>query len=104
MIATETTHAPRKLVHRESCLELFRYQGNPTVSGPPVVLVYSFINRPTVLDLLPQRSVVRSLVSAGHDVFLVNWGDPTALESTLDLEGHCARLERALRVAATTAG
>jgi polyhydroxyalkanoate synthase len=69
-----------------------------------VVLVYSFINRPTVLDLLPDRSVVRSLLDAGHDVFLVDWGNPGAAESTLDLGGHTARLERAVRAAAKLAG
>lgn len=69
MIGTEPAHAPRRLVHEESCLEVHRYARTESgLSAPPVVLVYSFINRPTVLDLLPERSVVRSLLAAGHDV------------------------------------
>ncbi len=109
MIATETTGAARALVHREGCLRLYRYAPSDLVERaqrvetPPVVLVYSFINKPTVLDLLPDRSVVRSLLEAGHDVFLVDWGNPGALEAELDLDGHVARLARACRQAAKLA-
>ncbi len=112
MIASSTrargereTGLPRAVVHREGCLALHRYErSDPAIPAPPVVLVYSFINRPTVLDLLPDRSVVRSLLEAGHDVFLVDWGNPGVAESELDLAGHTARLERAVRAAARIAG
>jgi len=71
---------------------------------PPVVLVYSLINRPPVLDLLPSRSVVRSLQAAGLDVYLLDWGEPGRFEARLDLGGHLARLARAVRAARRTAG
>lgn len=106
MIGAEPTAAPRALVHREGCLRLYRYAASAdrAVAAPPVVLVYSFINRPTVLDLLPDRSVVRSFLAAGLDVFLVDWGNPGATEAELDLDGHVARLERAVRAATKLAG
>jgi polyhydroxyalkanoate synthase subunit PhaC len=110
VIGTETAGAARALVHREGSLRLYRYAPSDRVdraaraATPPVVLVYSFINKPTVLDLLPDRSVVRSLLDAGHDVFLVDWGSPGALEAELDLDGHVARLARACRQAARLAG
>jgi len=100
VIGTEPTGAKRALVHREACLRVYRYdrsEHGEAVAADPVVLVYSFINRPTVLDLLPDRSVVRSLLAAGHDVYLVDWGDPGPREAELDLDGHVARLERAVR-------
>jgi polyhydroxyalkanoate synthase len=105
MIGTEPARAPKRLVHGEACLEVHRYSRQASgLAAPPVVIVYSFINRPTVLDLLPDRSVVRSLLAAGHDVFLVDWGNPGALESSLDVTGHLARLERAVRAVTTITG
>jgi polyhydroxyalkanoate synthase len=107
MMATEPVHAKRHTVHHEACLKVHRYarpSGLDGLKAPPVVLVYSFINKPTVLDLLPDRSVVRSLLGAGHDVFMVDWGKPGIAEAKLDLAGHAARLERAVRAAAAVAG
>lgn len=43
-----------------------------------ILLVCSLINRPYVLDLLPERSVVRRLRDSGHDVWLLDWGTPSA--------------------------
>lgn len=94
-------------VHREGSLALYRYgaprDGAPS-AHPPVVLAYSLVNRPTVLDLLPDRSVVRSLLAAGLDVYLADWGEPGLRESRLDLAGHVLRLGRAVRRAADLSG
>lgn len=91
----------RRELHREGSLRLYRYEriaGVDHADAPPVVLVYSFINRPTVLDLLPGRSVVESLQKAGLDVYMVDWGDPGHAEASLDLSGHVERLQRAIAV------
>lgn len=47
-----------------------------TSPAPPLLLVCSLINRPYVLDLLEERSVVRRLLGAGIDVWLLDWGTP----------------------------
>jgi polyhydroxyalkanoate synthase len=101
---TATTGTKRREIHREGTLRLYRYEGARGAARPPVVLVYSFINRATVLDLQKGRSVVESLLAAGLDVYLVDWGDPKRAEAELDLAGHASRLERAVRAAARTAG
>jgi len=53
---------------------------------PPVVLVYSIINRPYILDLLPDHSFIRHLQEQGLDVYLIDWGVPTPgdPDATLD--------------------
>ena len=38
-------------------------------------MVYAPINQYHILDLNPERSVVKKFVSAGFDVFLLDWGD-----------------------------
>jgi len=46
--------------------------------GAPLLVVCSLINRPYVLDLLPERSVFRRLLDGGRDVWLLDWGTPGA--------------------------
>ena len=43
---------------------------------PPVLLVYSLLKRPFVLDLLPDRSLVRSLTRRDFSVYLTDWLPP----------------------------
>lgn len=54
----------------------------------PVVFVPSLINPPRVLDLSPERSLVRTMAAAGHDVYLVDWGAPGDEDKGMDLTAH----------------
>lgn len=42
----------------------------------PVVLVPSLVNRSDILDLLPDRSLLRWLAAQGFDTYLLDWGTP----------------------------
>jgi len=44
----------------------------------PLLLIYSLIKRPFILDLQPGRSVVEYLVKQGFDVYLIDWIPPRA--------------------------
>ena len=44
--------------------------------GEPVVMVYAMVNRPTVLDLLPERSFIDQFLQAGRSVYLLEWCEP----------------------------
>ena len=46
--------------------------------GPPVLVVPSLINPPDVLDLSPDRSLLRWLAGRGHRVLLLDWGADAA--------------------------
>ena len=72
-LPAETT--PRMEVWREGTTRLYRYAAQGC-SGPPVVLIYAQINRPSILDLESGRSLVQGLVAAGRNVYLLDWGDP----------------------------
>jgi polyhydroxyalkanoate synthase subunit PhaC len=43
-----------------------------------VLLVYSLLKRPYILDLLPERSMVRSFLDQGFSVYLTDWLPPGA--------------------------
>ncbi len=67
----------RDLVWRSGKLALYRYRpiARPAVSVP-VLIVYALVNRPHMMDLQPDRSLIRGLLSAGLDVYLIDWGYP----------------------------
>ncbi|MGC1133789.1 MAG: alpha/beta fold hydrolase [Nitrososphaeraceae archaeon] len=53
----------------------------------PVLVVYAFINRHYILDLLPEVSVIASLLRHGLDIFATDWGTPSAYDKNLTI-GH----------------
>lgn len=44
----------------------------------PLLLIYSLIKRPFILDLQPGRSVIEYLTKQGFDVYLIDWIPPRA--------------------------
>jgi polyhydroxyalkanoate synthase len=56
-------------------------------SPPPVFMIYAFINRHYILDLLPEVSVVKNLLNRGLDIFATDWGTPSAYDKSLTI-GH----------------
>jgi polyhydroxyalkanoate synthase len=68
---------------------LYRYQ--PLVAkthARPVLISFALVNRPYVLDLQPERSLVRRLLEAGLEVYLIDWGDPDDADRHVDLEQY----------------
>jgi len=70
-------------------------------SGPCVLFVPSLVNRAQVLDLMPDRSMLRAMAASGAArVLLLDWGWPGAVECGFTLTDYIAgRLERALLAA-----
>ena len=64
--------APMPAIAERGEIKLRDYGG----SGPPVVFVPSLINPPSILDLSPQRSLLRWTAEQGRRVLLVDWGWP----------------------------
>jgi polyhydroxyalkanoate synthase len=98
---------PHDVVHKENKWRLLRYRARAEgrVHPTPILMVPSLINRHYVLDLLPQRSFIEFLVKRGHDVFIIDWGTPSAEDRFLEFDTICDQyIGRALRRAATLAG
>lgn len=83
---------PRELVYTEEKLKLYRYR--PLVGNPhpvPVLIVYALVNRPYIVDLQRDRSLVRRLLEAGIDVYLIDWGYPDRSDRFLTLDDYLNR-------------
>ncbi len=75
-----------EVIHRENKLKLRHYFADTPRTKPPVLVVPSLINKYYILDLLPNYSFVEFLVEQGHDVFLIDWGEPTDEDRFINLE------------------
>lgn len=54
----------------------------------PLLLIYALINRETMLDLQPGRSVVENFLNQGVDVYMIDWGYPTRKDRYLGIDDH----------------
>ncbi len=91
-VAVGTTES--EVVYRENKLSLHYYESTAPEDerkDVPILVVYALINKPYILDLQPDRSVVRTLLSQGFDVYLVDWGEPSTLDASLGLYDYVYR-------------
>ncbi len=78
-----------EVVLRKDRMRVLHYKGGPKKKAPvPVLLIYALINRPYILDLQPDRSVVQSLLKKGLDVYMIDWGKPAHGDRFLGLEDY----------------
>ena len=80
---------PHDVVYEEDSLKLLRYRNEHSIDfTEPVLVCFALVNRPYILDLQPDRSVIRQLLKRGFDVYLIDWGIPTAADRTLRLQDY----------------
>ncbi|NQU63983.1 MAG: class III poly(R)-hydroxyalkanoic acid synthase subunit PhaC [SAR324 cluster bacterium] len=88
-LETGIAPTPYEVVYQEDRVSLKYYK--PTVpirSEKPLLIVYALINRETMLDLQPGRSVVQKLLSEGIELYMVDWGYPTRMDQYLTIDDH----------------
>jgi polyhydroxyalkanoate synthase len=80
---------PHEVVYEEDSLKLLRYRSDHSIDlKEPVLVCFALVNRPYILDLQADRSVIRQLLKRGFDVYLIDWGIPTAADRTLRIEDY----------------
>ena len=77
---------PFEEVFCEGLLRLRHYASRPADS--PVLLVYPPLKRPFLLDLLPDRSVVRGLLQHGLSVYVTDWTPPAPSDEWRGLDSY----------------
>jgi polyhydroxyalkanoate synthase len=80
---------PSEVVYEEDHLKLLHYPGNGQVKqATPLLFVFALVNRPYILDILPNKSVVAHFVKAGFDTYLIDWGSATDADRYLTLDDY----------------
>jgi polyhydroxyalkanoate synthase len=68
----------KEQVWQSGKLRLYRYRalGRTKPRAVPLLIVYALVNRPYMMDLQEDRSLIRGLLAEGLDVYLIDWGYP----------------------------
>ena len=88
-LETEIAITPYDVIYEEDRVKLKHYK--PTVDiqlKRPLLVVYALINRETMLDLQPGRSVVQNFLEEGIDVYMIDWGYPARKDRYLTIDDH----------------
>ncbi|NLA68143.1 MAG: class III poly(R)-hydroxyalkanoic acid synthase subunit PhaC, partial [Gammaproteobacteria bacterium] len=60
-------------------------------SRVPSLIAYALVNRPDMVDLQDNKSLVRQLLARREDVYIIDWGYPDRSDRFLDLEDYIER-------------
>ncbi len=88
-LETDIATTPYDVVFEEDRVKLKHYRPLREIGLKiPLLVVYALINRETMLDLQPGRSVVRSFLEHGIDLYMIDWGYPTRKDRFLTIDDH----------------
>lgn len=88
---TEIAKTPYSVIYEEDRVKLKHYSANGNAKNQkttPLFIVYALINRETMLDLQPDRSVVQQLLNSGIDLYMLDWGYPSRKDRFQDIDEH----------------
>jgi polyhydroxyalkanoate synthase len=80
---------PKNLVFQIDKMKLYHYK--PMVKHPvpiPILLVYALMNKQYIMDIQPEKSFVKKLLELGLDVYIIDWGYPTAQDKYVTTEDY----------------
>src|SRR5919202_5793493 len=85
----EVGQTPNDVLDENRAYRLLHYQQMVSnTARTPILIVYALINRSYVLDLQPDKSWIRSLLSQGFDVYLIDWKTPTAADKYISFDDY----------------
>jgi len=88
-LVTDVATTPSEVVYQEDRVKLKHYKPRTKSRyATPLLVVYALINRETMLDLQPGRSVVETFLDNGIDLYMIEWGYPTRKDRFLGFDDH----------------
>ncbi len=86
---TEIAKTAYEVVYQEDRVKLKHYvPRTKSRYKTPLLVVYALINRETMLDLQPGRSVVERFLDSGIDLYMIDWGYPKRKDRFLGFDDH----------------
>src|ERR687884_1139697 len=80
---------PHEILAETRLYRLLHYQQMVSkTEKTPILVVYALINRSYVLDLQQDKSWIKSLLSQGFDVYLIDWKAPTAADKYVSFDDY----------------
>lgn len=96
-VGENVASTPGSVVYRTDMLELIQYTPQtPKVYARPLLFIPPQINKFYVLDLSPEKSLVKYLVSQGHQIFVASWRNPQPEHRDWGLGDYVTELDQAV--------
>ncbi len=87
--SVDIASTPKELVWQSDKVKMYHYlRDTPAKCKTPVLVSFAMLNRHDVLDLQPDRSLMKKLVEEGLDVYIMDWGYPTRSDRYLTMEDY----------------
>ncbi|MDP1726711.1 MAG: class III poly(R)-hydroxyalkanoic acid synthase subunit PhaC [Bacteroidota bacterium] len=85
----EVAMTPKDLVWQSDLVKLYHYRREtPATCKIPVLVSFAVMNRHDVLDLQPDRSLMKKLLDEGLDIYILDWGYPQRQHRYLTMEDY----------------
>jgi polyhydroxyalkanoate synthase len=82
-------NTPKELVWECDKVKMYHYiRETPPKCKIPVLVSFAIMNRHDVLDLQPDRSLMKKLLEEGLDIYIMDWGYPTRADRYLTMEDY----------------
>lgn len=95
---TQFKHTPSRLLIDQGLFTLRRYNQPKSVGRRiPIILIPPLMVKPEVYDLSPERSFVRFLLKRDYDIYLMDFGVPTAREHRIGFNDYTAFVHKSVK-------
>lgn len=85
----EIATTPKDLVWQNDLVKLYHYKRETSAKVKiPVLVSFAMMNRHDVLDLQPDRSLIKKLLDEGLDIYIMDWGYPKRQHKYLTMEDY----------------
>ncbi len=79
----------KDLIYQEDKMKLYHYRPlAKKTCKVPTLIIYALVNRHYMMDLQPDRSVIKNLLELGLDLYIIDWGYPTAEDKYITLDDY----------------
>jgi len=80
---------PKELVWQSDKISMYHYlRDTPAKCATPVLVSFAMLNRHDVLDLQPDRSLMKKLLDEGLDIYIMDWGYHNRSDRYLTMEDY----------------
>jgi polyhydroxyalkanoate synthase len=72
-------------------MKLYHYKPVVTarkLSKTPTLVAYALVNRQYMMDIQPDRSVIKAFLEGGMDVYVIDWGYPTGEDMYMTMDDY----------------
>jgi len=91
-LGKDIANTPGEVVFRNELMEVIQYRATTRdVYSIPIVIIAPWINKYYIMDIAPEKSLIRYLVGRGFTVFVTSWKNPGPEMRDMSLDDYLKR-------------